>query len=245
VQPLQPLGAWNLTYEEAHCIAMREYGQSDRPITLAIVPAPNGETYELLVGRKRAGPHYTEELEGSVDFGAGPIKAWLLHYSSKDGKLDLYQYRITAAEMSQARTAKSVTVQLRGAPGTGFELELMPELLEGLQRCTDDLKAYWNIGGSPVATPTQGDVRSIFAASDYPSEALTRRQQGKVQFLLLIDEKGEVAGCHVLKPSGVPLLDAQGCAIIRKRAKFKPARDSHGNPVRDSYVTPEVSWVLN
>jgi hypothetical protein len=35
-----------------------------------------------------------------------------------------------------------------------------------------------------------------------------------------------------------------GCQVIRKRAKFTPARDAAGKPVRDSYVTPPVAWRL-
>src|SRR5438477_7428618 len=125
-EPLQALGPWDLDYGETHCIAMRDYGKSDRPVTLAIIPAPNGETYELLIGRKHSAPLDAEELEGSVDFGSGPIKAWLLHYSNKNQKLDLYRYRIGAAEMSQARTAKTVTLHLKGSPDTSFELAVMP-----------------------------------------------------------------------------------------------------------------------
>jgi TonB family protein len=246
-EPLQALGPWALDYGETYCMAMRDYGTSDRPVTLAIIPAPDGETYELLFGRKHSGPLIAEELEGSVDFGSGPIKAWLLHHSDKNRKLDLYRYRIGAAEMSQARTAKAVTLHLKGGPATAFELAVMPALLEGLQKCTADLKDYWSIGHkltAPVATPAKGDVRRVFTANDYPTEAVNRRQQGTARFLLLIDEKGAVAGCHVLKPSGVPILDAMGCAVIQERAKFTPARDSKGNPVRDSYVTPQITWAL-
>jgi TonB family protein len=244
-EPLQAISAWDLDYGETQCIAMRDYGPSDHRVTLAIIPAPNGETYELLVGRKRSGPAYAEEVEGSVDFGSGPMRAWLLHYSSQDRKLDLYQYRITAAEMAQARSASAVVVRATGEGGTGFELQTMPALLDGLQKCTDDLKDYWNIDRKRTGgTPATGDVRSVFTPADYPPEASVRHQEGRSQYLLLIDEKGAVAGCHVLKPSGVPALGNQGCAIIQKRARFTPARDSKGNPVRDSVVTPEVSWRL-
>jgi protein TonB len=80
-------------------------------------------------------------------------------------------------------------------------------------------------------------VRTVFTANDYPSEALNRGQEGDAQFLLLIDENGKVAGCHVLIASGVPALDAMGCSVIRKRARFKPAVDSAGKPTRSTVVT--------
>jgi protein TonB len=69
-------------------------------------------------------------------------------------------------------------------------------------------------------------------------------QEGTVQFLLLVDEKGAVAGCHIEKPSGVPILDAAGCQVIRERLKLTPARDAQGRPVRSSLVTPPITWRL-
>ncbi len=69
-------------------------------------------------------------------------------------------------------------------------------------------------------------------------------QEGSAQFLLLINEKGSVAGCQVLKPSGVPVFDALGCQVITKRAKFTPALDAAGKPMRSSVTTPEIVWRL-
>src|SRR3954471_8650405 len=121
----------------------------------------------------------------------------------------------------------------------------MPALLKGLQECTVDLQQYWNGSGEKVdivATPPKGDLRALFSADDYPADAVYRNQGGSSQFLLLIDEKGLVAGCHVQKPSGIPVLDAMGCQVLRRRAKFTPARDRNGKPVRSTVTTPPVVW---
>ena len=248
VQPLQAVGPWDLDYGETHCIAMRDYGDSDDRLTFAIIPAPNGETYELLIGRKHSGPQFAQELEGSVDFGSGPIKAWLLHYASKDGKIDAYRYRISAAEMSQATRAVAVRLRVKSGPDRAFALAAMPDLLEGLRKCTADLQDYWNMGDerkNRIAVPPKGDLRTVFRANDYPSEALKRWQSGTAQYLLLVNEKGDVAACHTLKPSGVPVLDAQGCAIMEERLKLKPAMDKSGKPVRSTLETPPVTWRMS
>lgn len=245
---LQPINkAWDLDYGLTQCIALRQYGDAAKPVNFAIVPAPNGETYELLIARKRGGPAAPQEFQGSVDFGSGPINAWLLEYPTKDGKLMVDQFRIGAAQMAQARSANRVTVHTQGEPDVSFELDHIPALLDGLQTCTSDLQDFWNMGGEKngrIATVSRGDVRTVFSANDYPSQALSYRQQGDSQFLLLIDEKGKVAGCHVLLASGVPLLDAMGCAVIQERARFDPALDSTGKAVRSTFVTPKVRWKL-
>lgn len=246
-QPLEPVSKWDLNYGDTDCAAIRNYGSPAEPITLAIRPSPNGETYEILVGRRRFGPEFAQELEGSVDFGNGPINAWLLYYSTPK-KFEIYQFRIKAAEFAQARAAKAVSLHIRDAPDFTFTLESIPQLLTGLDVCTADLKRYWNMGGEKdgrVAKPATGDVRSVFSSEDYPSEAMNREQEGTAQFLLLIDEKGKVAGCNVLVASGVPALDAMGCVVIMQRVRLKPALDSAGKPVRSTYTTPPVRWQIS
>jgi TonB family protein len=147
--------------------------------------------------------------------------------------------------MAQAASASSVTLRLKGKGHFSFSLANMPALLKGLEQCTRDLKRYWHmrdVDDGSIATPAKGDIRGVFTSGDYPSEALNRSQEGGGQFLLLIDEKGKVAGCHVVQASGLPALDAMGCQVIRERAKFTPAQDRAGKPIRSTYVTPRVIW---
>lgn len=244
---LQPAGNWVLDYRDDQCLASRDYGRPEKPVTLGVRPAPNGETYELLVSQPHAGPEFATELKGAVDFGPGPIKAWLLSYGGRITKSIVYQFRVSAADMAQASSAETVTFRPQGAPNLTFALRSMPALLNGLQECTRDLKRYWNVNGDQdgsIVTPAKGDVRSVFTTDDYPADASQHNQGGSSQFLLLVDEKGLVAGCHVLKPSGVPVLDAMGCQVIRRRTKFIPARGQDGKPIRSTVTTPPVVWRL-
>ena len=244
---LQPIKNWNVDYRDDQCLASLNYGDPAKPVTLGIRPSPNGETYELIVALPQAGPYRATELQAAVDFGAGPIKAWLLSYATADGKSDLYQFRISAADMEQARAARTLKIEPSGSQNLTFALRSMAPLLQGLEACTADLQKYWNMNGEKdgtIATGAKGDVRSVFTADDYPNVALNLEQSGKTQFLLLIDQAGAVAGCHVLKPSGVPVLDAMGCQVMRKRVKLKPARDPQGKPIRSAVTTPPVVWSL-
>jgi len=245
--PLQPLGPWDLDYAQTQCLASRNYGDAAKPTTLAIRQSPNGKTYEIVLLRQSPPPDYAEELKGSVDFGHGPIEAWLLHIGSEKTKANLYQFRISAADMAQARSADTVTLRIPGIPEMTFELASMSQLLNGLDACTADLKRYWNMDGEKdglIAKPARGDLRDLFSWTDYPSEALNHSQEGDSQYLLLVDEKGKVAGCQVLLASGVPVLDAMGCAVIQEKGKFTPALDKSGNPVRSTVFTPKVRWRL-
>ena len=245
--PLQPSDNWHIDYGDTQCTAARSFTTASGPVVVGIVPSVSGDSYRLLISIERPGPAFAQQSRGSVNFGSGPIAAQSLYFGGKGIKLSVYQYRLTAAEMDQARLATQVGMHADDGARFTFALSDMPAVLDGLGKCTSDLQRYWNMGGAGKVVSANmpvRDIRSIFTPSDYPSEALRRLQQGTAQFQLLVDEKGAVAGCDVLAPSGVASLDATGCEVIKERARFTPARDAHGTPVRSVYTTPPVTWRL-
>ena len=245
-EPLKPVRPWIVNYAATECKAQRSYGDEADPTILAIGPSAWGDTYELMLATKKRGPEYAEEKEGSVDFGHGPIKAWLLHYGVKGSRpLDVINFRISGAEMAQAASSSAVTFHAQGRPDVSFTLASVPALFKTLQDCVSNLQHYWNMVDpeqKKISAPPIGDVRAVFTSNDYPDEAFSRGQEGTVQFLLFVDEKGAVAACHVLQPSGVPAFDGMGCQVIRQRVKFKSALDADGKPIRSAVVTPPVTW---
>ena len=245
VKVLQPSGPWSLDYGYTQCTALRNYGDAQGPITLGVVQSPGSDTYELFIGRHHNHSLTPEEFKGSVDFGSGPISSWLLEYSNAS-KVAIDQLRITSAQMEQARAAKTVLFHIKGAADSVFALSDMPTLIDGMQKCTADLQRFWNMDEKTahIAVPSKGDVRALFTSNDYPVSAQFRAQEGTSQFLLLVDEMGSVAGCHVVVPSGVPILDAMGCAVLQARTKLQPAKDSTGKAVKSGFVTPPIKWQL-
>lgn len=93
----------------------------------------------------------------------------------------------------------------------------------------------------PPATPI--DRASWFSGIDYPAEAIKKGLQGSVTFEVDVDAEGRPTSCRITKSSGQPILDETTCAIIRTRAHFKPATDSHGKPVIGRYSTSTV-WKI-
>lgn len=247
--PLEPVGKWNLDYGDAACIAARQYGSAADPTTFAIVPSISGDNYEIIVNLPHSGPSAVEEASGSVNFGTHGIATMVLHYGDRALRKDVYKYVVTAKDMESGRAATSVTLRKGAGSPFVFALTDMAALLDGLKNCTADLQNYWNIGPSRAGRLSRSarpldDVRTVFTGQDYPSEASAKGQEGTAQYLLMIDEKGSVIGCDVTRRSGVPVLDAMGCAVMQERAKFAPALDAQGKPARDMYTTPPISWRL-
>jgi TonB family protein len=90
----------------------------------------------------------------------------------------------------------------------------------------------------------KGDLRTLFSADDYPADAQSRGEQGTVLARLSIDSRGAVNRCEIARSSGSSSLDEATCRILKRRARFTPARDSSGNSVSDTVTTPPIVWRL-
>jgi len=94
------------------------------------------------------------------------------------------------------------------------------------------------------AQSAKGDLRSLFSGDDYPASAQSSGAEGTVRASLTIGPDGRVTGCNVIQSSGNGSLDSATCNILRRRAKFVPARDSNGNATSDTITTPSIVWRL-
>ena len=103
-----------------------------------------------------------------------------------------------------------------------------------------------------AAAAAQGGIRAgpaatcarLFSSDDYPASAQSAGAEGSAQAQLTIGPDGRVVGCSLVRSTGNGALDSATCNILRRRAKFTPARDSSGNATTDTYTTPTIVWRL-
>jgi TonB family protein len=94
----------------------------------------------------------------------------------------------------------------------------------------------------PVAVPKSNPGQWV-TTDDYPPSALREDGEGVVRFALDIDPTGVPTACTVTQSSGRDDLDQATCQLIRERARFEPAKDSHGKPVAATYAN-SVRWAI-
>ncbi|HEY8593070.1 MAG TPA: TonB family protein [Sphingomicrobium sp.] len=94
------------------------------------------------------------------------------------------------------------------------------------------------------AQSSKGDLRGLFTGDDYPAAAMSSGAEGTAQAQLTIGADGRVTGCNIIRSAGNGALDSATCNILRRRAKFTPARDSNGNATTDTITTPPITWRL-
>ena len=97
----------------------------------------------------------------------------------------------------------------------------------------------------PAAVPASisREPQMLFSRADYPLATLSAGEHGSADVKLQISQEGRVRGCTVVKSSGSTTLDLTTCSILKRRARFTPARDAQGRPTDDTYLTTIV-WKL-
>ncbi|HZU62285.1 MAG TPA: energy transducer TonB [Novosphingobium sp.] len=106
---------------------------------------------------------------------------------------------------------------------------------------------------APVAPPPpkvaaqravpRGNPGDWVTPEDYPSRPLREGVQGVTSFRVTIGPDGRVTGCEITGSSGNDELDKATCTYFARRARFKPAVGSDGQPMTDSYAN-RVKWVI-
>ncbi|MET0370490.1 MAG: TonB family protein [Sphingobium sp.] len=79
--------------------------------------------------------------------------------------------------------------------------------------------------------------------ADYPSRAQREERSGSAGYRLSIGADGRVTSCTITSSTGHADLDDATCKLIPRRARFKPAIGTDGQPMADSYAG-RITWRL-
>ncbi len=121
-----------------------------------------------------------------------------------------------------------------------LELGPMDKPLTALTTCVDELMTRWGIDVekhkklSRSVVP-EGNPGRWINAKDYPKDMLLQRQSALIQFRLNVDETGSVTECHIQKTTRPKEFDDAVCVSLISRAKFVPALDESGKPIKSFY----------
>jgi TonB family protein len=244
--PLQPTGKWIVHFDEAQCVAQRDYGPKGKPLYLLLKQPALGGVVQIDVVEK--GYAATSQIDGRIQFDdANPQNASVLSFSPEDTGTRVRLLNLPLDQFAAARTAHSIHIEA-GALDRSFALADMPALIEVMDKCVADLRRVWNVsetkgGEAQVRQDAEGNLRKLFSSDDYPFVSLVNNDSGTVKIALLVNEQGRVADCSVIETSGVAMLDAQSCAVVTARARFTPAIGKDGKPTKDSFIET-INWKL-
>lgn len=257
-----PKGPWAMEYAKDACRLIRNFVDGEDQITLAFERFEVGPMIRLgLAGTDlyvsnnvtAAGFHYlpggkprkslfmqTELADGrqsSLIAEASVLspESWqkLFERGNKDGRAleALYSEEDLAAAQHRA-----IVIDHGFKEDMEIRTGSMAEPIKALRACAEDLVKGWGIdpaafyGMTRPAMPLTRPDRWL-SRSDYPRDALRDKQGGLVRLHLVVDVNGNVEGCHFQIEGGSDFEKA-ACEGITTRAKFKPALDFRGQPMK-------------
>ena len=228
---------------------MRNYGTGDEPLMLVLKQPAAGEIMQVAIIRKEHAPvTYASQIDGTTRVDDGPaLPMTMIKFSVKERRERVLLTNMTLARFSAVRNGQALTVTAAGELDRTFQLRDMWPLTQVMNSCVADLVKMWNIGDAGKArlkSPVGGDIRGLIQASDYPQVAIDKESMGTAEMLLLVNEQGRAADCTITGTSGIAALDSQSCAIIVKRARFKPAIGLDGKPAKGSF-RQRITWRIS
>lgn len=247
---LQPTGKWVVDFADSQCFLSRDYGTREEPLLLAFEPYAMGDALRLVILKSGRSAEFVSK-PAKLTFGAASqaINTESSAYELSTKKLTRINFTVKRDQFDQLRSANTLGVSVPGTFDRTFALSQFAPALEILEECRRDLVESWGIPREAQARfknpaePDATDVGALFSPDDYPTEALQQGASGRVIARILISESGRVAACDVIVSSGNEALDEKTCQVIRRRGRYKPARDVDGKPIK-SFDIANVSWTL-
>ncbi|MBV8687555.1 MAG: TonB family protein [Alphaproteobacteria bacterium] len=83
-------------------------------------------------------------------------------------------------------------------------------------------------------------IAGSIGEEDYPRRAYEAHVSGTVLIRFVVTPDGRVGDCAVTRSSGSAELDQTTCRLIRRRFRYRPARDAAGRPVAETIAGRQV-----
>lgn len=249
---MKPVSGWVMDYADDACALRRTFGSEDRPVWLELRQfAPSFEflvtvatgSFKMVMRAPRSrflpdGPERTQDLAAYGAYGEG-VEAVMFPDDVFGGLPGPW------VDTQRDERERSITgLQIESTFKEDFILQTgeLHRPMTAMRTCLDDLLRSWKIDPevsrtlSRPATPVDinrwaAPIRRLFPTGLYYVSGTP-----SVVFRLLIDDVGNVESCKVQRPVVHQDYEDEICGIILKRAKFSPALDAAGQPVRSLYT---------
>ena len=244
-EPRQPTGRWVVDYDDAQCVASRNYGTDERPLFLALKPSPTGSVMRVMLMRN-GGSRDAEQRAASVRLDDGtPLTTNALVFGDRETKRLVTSINLPISTLAANRKAASIEIKA-GFISERLQVPGLIGVMAAFDDCLANLRKIWNVGephSKAVAQPARSKkpLSNLFPAAMYPRQALRENDSGKVGIALLVDETGKIRDCMVEETSGFATLDTMSCSVITRSAQFEPATGAEGKPVKSAFFQ-RISW---
>lgn len=165
----------------------------------------------------------------------------------KDNTAETERQSITAGiNLDQAQKIDRIILKL-GTSGLSFETGNMKAAMQALNVCTNDLLQKWGLDAEKhkIYTPPQWinlDEVVALMQDTYPRAAIYRGEQAIFRMRLIVESDGSVSDCLLEETTVTDRLKSKACEVMQI-ARFNPALDSAGQPMRSFHAQP-ISYIM-
>ena len=257
-------GGWEIDYDTDACHIFGRFGQGKDETIVGITRYEPGNGFDLgLIGK----PLQSRDPQTSIELGYGEAApSWEMGMAGQAGSAKLPMLNITSQRLdgwhatsredmppavtpAQEAAVRAITFKLRGEKRYRLETGSMAKPMEAMRACLADLMQSWGYDPavqaslSRKARPLSNPVM-WFRTNDFPINAAMMGHNGLVQVRMDVDAEGKMAGCHVLRRTNPDEFAEITCEILGKRARFSPALDAIGKPVKSFYMF-KLHWITS
>lgn len=255
---------WEMKYNPDSCQLLASFGGGEQRVIFALTREQPGDSFDLeLFGKVLDYTGIGVPME--VTFGPSPPTR-LNGVAMTTGKEKLAVIRITNIRIdgwhdvknpetrptiTQETEAAVTSITFKKAGGKQYRLETgsMMAPLSAMRTCTSDLIKTWGYDPavedslSKHAQPASSPGNWL-GTNDYPQASWTQGHNGLVRFRIDVDPSGHPTGCRVLYRTNPDEFADLSCKLLMKRARFTPALDAAGKPVKSFYIN-NIRWVAD
>lgn len=255
---LEPVSPWSVDYAEDSCRLIRTFGEGDDQVTLGMTAyEPGGRFFLAIVGNLTK----TARSAATVRVALDEVEQFSVRYlhGDFDGRPGIVitnpisigpvpegaAQRMRALQLVESYSDPAVEDQVATIGFIdGFEREFalrtgsLRAPLEALKDCNKELTTHWDIDVaaherlSRIAVPRSAPW-SWLRWRSYPREM---RQPMLINYRLIVNTKGRVAGCSVAGAEPDSEYAQITCDQLRKNGRFAPALNEQGKAVQSYFV---------
>lgn len=236
-----PGEAWSVAREARRCVAIRNDGETGR----LEFEQKGWVNWVNVIYHGASSPRRDEWGRGHLAFEPAGLtlgKNGSLRRGGDTGAGAVTVYAVTPTSLTRFEQPQTMTIAFEGRERASLAIEPLGEVIASLESCHDSLLRDWGVDPDHMrsleALPEpSNNPGSWVTVRDYPTSARASGIGGRVTFRLHVDPDGRVADCAIVVSSGTHSLDDTVCELLRRRARFEPARSIRGEPVPSSYVS--------
>lgn len=252
-ETLPRTGSWDLVYDQNGCDLSAPFSDGNQQVVAKFtLLSPRRKPGITLYGKRFQSRLLKLPLK--VDFGDPRVSFEADSIFGKTGDQPTVTISLNRSEAPMETGSgaalppiDSVILTFQNKQPFRLALGSFEPALDALYRCGDNVVKEWGYDPAEQKTVTKPPeplvpISHWLRSGDYPRVLLGNRQSGIVKFRLDVGVQGSVDGCVIISETSEQGFADITCRLISERARFSPAQNADGKPIRSYYVNSAV-WI--